>query len=76
MKVPEINKGMMAIKNFIEKVSYLDGRGGSVDYRMSISDARILRDEIAKLLNDYYELSNKKDSKEDIIKIEVNGGKF
>lgn len=67
---------MSAIKNFIEKVSYLDGRGGSLDYRMSMNDARILRDEVAKLLNDFYDLTSKKDNKEDVIKIEVNGGKF
>lgn len=67
---------MSAIKNFIEKVSYLDGRGGSVDYRMTINDARLLRDELAKLLHDFYELSSKKDIREDVLKIEVNGGKF
>jgi hypothetical protein len=67
---------MSAIKHFIEKVSYLDGRGGSVDYRMPMNDARILRDELAKLLNDYYELTNQKSNKDEIIKIEVNGGKF
>lgn len=67
---------MSAIKHFIEKVSYLDGRGGSVDFRLSMSDARILRDELAKLLNDYYELVNKKSDKEEVIKVEVNGGKF
>lgn len=67
---------MSAIKSFIEKVSYLDGRGGSVDYRMPMNDARLLRDEVAKLLNDYYELINKPQNSEEIIKIEVNGGKF
>jgi len=67
---------MSAIKQFIEKVSYLDGRGGSIDYRMPISDARILRDEVTKLLHDYYTLVNNKDDKDEVIKIEVNGGKF
>jgi hypothetical protein len=67
---------MSAIKQFIEKVSYLDGRGGSVDYRMPINDARILRDELSKLLHDYYSIINKTDSKDEVIKIEVNGGKF
>lgn len=67
---------MSAIKDFIEKISYLEGRGNSVDYRMPINDAKILRDELAKLLHTYYELSNKKANQEEVIKIEVNGGKF
>jgi hypothetical protein len=68
---------MSIIKQFIEKVSYVDGKGGSMDYIMHIRDARLLRDELAKLLHDYYELVNKKENnKDEVIKIEVNGGKF
>jgi hypothetical protein len=67
---------MIAIKNFIEKVSYSDGRGGKVDYIMSMNDARLLRDEMAKLLADYYAIVNAKQPANDVIKVEINGGKF
>lgn len=67
---------MLAIKNFIEKISYIEGRGGSVDYRMPIADAKILRDELSKLLADYYSLVNKKESGDEVIKVEISGGKF
>jgi hypothetical protein len=68
---------MLAIKIFIDKVSYLDGRGGSIDYRMTITEARLLRDDLAKLLADYYALSNNsKEHTEELIKVEIMGGKF
>lgn len=66
----------MAIKNFIEKVSYYEGRGGRLDYTMHINDARLLRDELTKLLADYYSLSKSKEVAEEVIKVEINGGKF
>jgi hypothetical protein len=67
---------MIAIKNFIEKVSYSDGRGGKLDYIMPMSDARLLRDEMAKLLADYYAIVSAKKPANDVIKVEINGGKF
>jgi hypothetical protein len=67
---------MIAIKNFIEKVSYSDGRGGKLDYIMPMSDARLLRDEMAKLLADYYAIVSAKQPANDVIKVEINGGKF
>ena len=68
---------MLAIKNFIENISYLDGRGGALDYRIPITEARLLRDELAKLLADYYTLSNSsKEHTEELIKVEIMGGKF
>jgi hypothetical protein len=67
---------MIAIKNFIEKVSYSDGKGGKVDYIMSMNDARMLRDEMAKLLADYYAVVSAKQASDDVIKLEINGGKF
>lgn len=66
---------MLTIKNFIEKVSYLEGKGGSVDFRMPMNDARILRDDLAKMLADYYSLINK-DKGNEVIKVEITGGKF
>lgn len=67
---------MSAIKQFIEKISHLESRGTGVDYRIPMNDARILRDELAKLLHDYYALANTKSYGDEVIKIEVNGGKF
>jgi hypothetical protein len=67
---------MIAIKNFIEKVSYSDGKRGKVDYIMSMNDARMLRDEMAKLLADYYAVVSAKQASDDVIKVEINGGKF
>ena len=42
---------MIHIKKFIDTVSYLESRQGK-DLVMSANDARMLRDEIAKLLAD------------------------
>jgi hypothetical protein len=64
---------MIQIKNFIEKISYLESRKIK-DCVIPIDEARGLRDEIAKLLVD---LNNLQDSKKaDIVKVEVVGGKF
>ena len=41
-----------------------------------MQDARGLRDEIAKLLSDLHELNTKENSKDEIIKVEITGGKF
>ncbi len=67
---------MSAIKKFIEKVSFLEGRGGSVDYHMPLKEANILRDELAKLLHDYYVLANKNPIVDEVIKVDIQGGKF
>jgi hypothetical protein len=41
-----------------------------------MQEARGLRDEIAKLLSDLHELNSKDKSKEEVIKVEITGGKF
>ena len=64
---------MIQIKRFIEKVSLIEGRQGK-DVVMPISDARGLRDELAKLLADHYEM--KKDSPDEVIQVQVTGGTF
>jgi hypothetical protein len=64
---------MIQIKRFIEKVSLIEGRQGK-DVVIPISDARGLRDELAKLLADHYEM--KKDSPDEVIQVQVTGGTF
>lgn len=66
---------MIHIKNFIDKVSHLETRMNK-DLVMPITDARMLRDEISKLLTDLHELKNSKETKEEVIKVEITGGKF
>jgi len=41
-----------------------------------MQDARGLRDEIAKLLTDLHEINTKNNDKEEVIKVEITGGKF
>jgi hypothetical protein len=66
---------MIQIKRFIEKVSLMESKHGK-DVVIPISEARILRDELASILVDLYNKSNeRKDAPEDI-KIEIKGGKF
>ena len=66
---------MIQIKRFIEKVSLVESKHGK-DVVIPISEARILRDELAGILVDLYNKSNeRKDAPEDI-KIEIKGGKF
>ena len=64
---------MIIIKRFIDKVSATKG----TNLVLPIEEAKMLRDEIAKLLADNYKLLNK-DVTEDnaVIQLEINGGKF
>lgn len=62
---------MNNIKKFIDRVSYLESRG-SKDFVITMADARLVRDELSKLLLDV--VNN--NEKNEIVKIEVNGGKF
>lgn len=67
---------MSNIKRFIEKVSYTEGRQGK-DVVIPISEARILRDELAKLLADLHEKSKQENRTSDqVIQVEITGGKF
>jgi hypothetical protein len=43
---------------------------------LPIAEARGLRDEIAKLLSDLVEETDKKNKKEEVIKVEIKGGSF
>jgi hypothetical protein len=68
---------MIQIKRFMDKVSLMESRQ-SKDVVIPMSEARNLRDEIAKLLSDLYEFSNKsiQEKSNEVIDIQVKGGSF
>jgi hypothetical protein len=68
---------MIIIKRFIDRVSASEGKIGT-NVILPMEEARMLRDEIAKLLSDNYDLLNiKKDAVDtSVIQVEVNGGKW
>jgi hypothetical protein len=67
---------MIYIKRFIEKVSLLESKQ-SKDFIMPIIEARGLRDELAKILVEYYEKNtDKKPIDEPVIQIELKAGSF
>lgn len=67
---------MINIKRFIEKVSYTEGRHGK-DVVIPISEARILRDELAMILADFYDTGRQENkAPEQVIQVEITGGKF
>lgn len=63
---------MIHIKKFIDRVGATDNTSNR-DFIMPLSDARSLRDEIAKLLADKV---IQKQSTPDIIEVQFNGGRF
>ena len=68
---------MIHIKKFMDKMSVMEAKQ-SKDVVLPITDARGLRDDIAKLLSDLYEFANKKiDEKENqVIEVQIKGGGF
>jgi hypothetical protein len=66
---------MVHIKRFFDRVSNLESKR-TKDLVLPMSDAKCLRDEIAKLLLDLNEQQNKDRNKEEVIKVEITGGKF
>lgn len=67
---------MIHTKRFIEKVSLVEGKQGK-DVVLPISEARGLRDELAKLLVDSFQKSlDKKSEPEPVIQLEMKGGSF
>jgi hypothetical protein len=66
---------MIHIKQFLERVSLQESKNNKTVV-ITIDDARGLRDEISKLMADYYKLSSIDSNKEDIIKVEITGGSF
>jgi len=63
---------MIFIKRFLDKMTAYEGKQ-SKDIIIPLSDARGLRDDIAKLLLD---LNDKKNNSEEVVKININGGSF
>jgi hypothetical protein len=66
---------MIHIKRFIDRVANIESRQGK-DVVIPLSDARGLRDELAKLLVDYYESTEGKQNTSEVIQVELVGGKF
>ena len=67
---------MLHIKRFMDKMAVVESKM-SKDVVLPITDARGLRDDIAKLLADLHELNSNKGTKNnDIIQVEIKGGKF
>ena len=64
---------MTHIKRFIDKISAMESKQNK-DVVMTMTDARGLRDEIAKLLVDLH--VKEQSSKQDIITVDVSGGSF
>jgi len=67
----------MHIKRFMDKMAMVEAKQNK-DVVLPISDARGLRDEIAKLLSDIYELNNTKSPQkpDEVIQVEIKGGTF
>lgn len=64
---------MIIIKRFIDKVSATKG----TNLVLPIEEAKMLRDEIAKLITENYELLNNKVTDDNaVIQLEINGGKW
>lgn len=67
---------MIYIKKFIDKVSLMESKQNK-ELVISTVDARGLRDEISKLLSDLHDLqSNKANAADEVIQVEIVGGKF
>lgn len=65
---------MTNIKKFIDRVSHAESRG-SLNVNMSIDEARLLRDEMSKLLADMIVLSKQSYTIEPV-SIKISGGKW
>lgn len=66
---------MIHIKRFIDRVANIESKQGK-DVVIPLSDARGLRDELAKLLVDHYESTEGKKNTSEVIQVELVGGKF
>ena len=64
---------MVNIKRFIDRVSALDAKPGR-DLVIPALEARLLRDEIVKLLAD--KLEQQQNRPQETIEIQVTGGRF
>lgn len=65
---------MTNLKKFIDTVSYTESKNTKT-LVLSMTEARAIRDDLAKLLLDYQALSNK-NSQQEIIEVKISGGHF
>lgn len=63
----------MNIKQFVDKVSLAESRK-TKDLVIPMTEARLLRDDLTKLLVDYYTLTENKP--EEVIYVTLDGGTF
>lgn len=66
---------MIFVKKFLDKMTVADSKNIR-DIVLPMQDARGLRDDITKLLGDYYQLKNEEDANEKVIEVEIKGGSF
>jgi 5-bromo-4-chloroindolyl phosphate hydrolysis protein len=66
---------MIHIKRFFDRVSLMESKK-SKDFVLPMSEARVLKDEIAKLLADLHQLNAEDKNKDEVIKVEITGGSF
>ena len=66
---------MIHIKKFMDKMSVVESRMNK-DVILPILDARGLRDDVAKLLADYYELTQEQNKEPNVMQVQVKGGSF
>jgi len=66
---------MIHIKKFVDKISYMDSKQNR-DVILPMADARGLRDEITKLLLDLNELKDTKKIDNNVIDVQIVGGRF
>lgn len=66
---------MLYIKKFIDKVSYMETKQNK-ELVISAVDARGVRDELGKLLSDLHTLTTENNKPEEVIQVEIVGGKF
>lgn len=64
---------MMHIKRFLDKMAVAESKK-TKDIVIPIDEARSLRDDIAKLITDLYEIE--KNKPEPVINLELKGGSF
>lgn len=68
---------MIHVRQFLDKMAVMEARQNK-DVVLPISDARGLRDDIARLLADLHELTTKAGPapQTDILQVEISGGTF
>jgi hypothetical protein len=66
---------MIYIRKFIDKISSMEGRQGR-DIVMTLDEARALRDDITFLLLDKVEANKNNQQDQDVIQVELKGGKW